>query len=235
MMRLRRSAGRLVLVCAVLSGCSHGSTQATGAPHLITLTLVRHGQSQGNASGLVDSSVPGPALTDLGKSQATALANRLKSNGYDGVFASSMVRTQESAQPIAQQLGKDVTVLAGLREIEAGIYEGTPEAQAATTYFRTILDWAHGRRDERIPGSINGNDFEQRFDGAVQVIYDKGDTHPIAFSHGGAITAWILMNATNAQSAVSVKDPLPNTGYVVLRGAPKAGWTVTEWNGKTVG
>ncbi|WP_309224802.1 histidine phosphatase family protein [Mycolicibacterium sp. CBMA 234] len=201
---------------------------------MITLTLVRHGESRGNASGLIDSSVPGPSLTDLGESQAMSLANRLKSNAYDGVFASSMIRTQQSALPIAQLLAKDITVLPGLREIEAGTYEGTPEAKAATGYLRTILAWAHGKREERIPGSIDGNDFEKRFNDAVETICNRGDTHPIAFSHGGAITAWVLMNAVNARTAVPASSTLPNTGYVVLQGDPKNGWTVTDWNGTPV-
>ncbi len=101
-------------------------TAAAGGYRSITLTFVRHAQSAGNASGLIDSSTPGPSLTDLGRTQAVSSAQRLAPNHYDGIFASTMIRTQQTAQPMADTLHEPVTVLPGLHEVEAGIYEGQP-------------------------------------------------------------------------------------------------------------
>src|SRR5258707_15276479 len=58
-----------VFVVAVLAA---GCAPARAADqHTITLTLVRHGQSAGNASGFIDTSTPGPELTPKGWCQAT--------------------------------------------------------------------------------------------------------------------------------------------------------------------
>jgi Histidine phosphatase superfamily (branch 1) len=85
----------------------------------MTATFVRHGQSLGNGSGSIDSSTPRPVLSELGYRQAAAVAAKLGNRNYDGVYASSMVRTQLTAAPMSQYLGLPVQVIDGLQEIEA--------------------------------------------------------------------------------------------------------------------
>lgn len=197
----------------------------------ITLTLVRHAQSAGNASGLIDTSTPGPAVTELGHGQAQAVAAALRGKGdsFDSVYASTMIRTQQTAQPLADALHEPIVVLPGLREIEAGAYEGLPEADATTTYFDAPLQWLRGDRAARIPGSIDGNEFDARFDQAVQTIYDDtdaGNPNAVAYSHGGAIMMWVAMNVRGVDPAALAATPLQNTGYFVIRGNPVDGWNL---------
>lgn len=215
-----------VLVAVLAAGC--GSARAA-APRTITLTLVRHAQSAGNASGLIDTSTPGPELTPEGWCQAALAAGQLSSNHYDGIYASTMIRTQETATPTAQALGETVSVLPGLREIEAGQYEGQPESNAKA-YLAVPMRWLQGDRSARIPGSLDGNEFEVRFDDAVQHIYDSGEQNPVAFSHGGAIMIWSLMNVRNPDRSLLTSKPLPNMGRVVVTGNPSDGWKLTEWD-----
>ena len=214
------------IVALVTAGC--GSVHAAG-PHNITLTLVRHAQSAGNASGLIDTSTPGPELTAKGWCQATLAAGQLSPNHYDGIYASSMIRTQQTATPTAQALGEPISVLPGLREIEAGQYEGQPESNAQT-YLVSPLRWLHGDRSAQIPGSLNGNEFEARFNDAVRQIYDSGQQNPVVFSHGGAIMVWVLMNVHNPDPSLLTGKPLPNVGHVIVNGNPTEGWTLTDWD-----
>ncbi|MED5816352.1 histidine phosphatase family protein [Mycolicibacterium sp. 050232] len=226
--------GRLQTLCAVIAlavATLLAPPAAAGGYRTITLTFVRHAQSAGNASGLIDSSTPGPVLTELGRTQAVASAQRLASHHYDGIFASTMIRTQQTAQPMADTLHEPVTVLPGLHEVEAGVYEGQPEASAVQTYFAAPEQWLRGDRSARIPGSIDGNEFDSRFDGAVQQIYDSGDDNPVAYSHGAAIMLWVQMNVGNADPQLLMQHPLDNTGYVVIKGNPIDGWTLTDWDG----
>ena len=203
------------------------------ADRTITLTFVRHAQSAGNASGLIDTSVPGPEITALGVGQAIEVAKELSPNGYDGIYASTMVRTQQTAAPMSGALAEPVSVLAGLREIEAGQYEGQPEA-GAQQYFTAPVAWLQGDRGARIPGSIDGNEFDARFDDAVQSIYDSGDVNAVAFSHAAAIMVWVLMNVKNPDASLATEDPLPNVGHIVIVGSPRDGWTVVDWDGVSV-
>jgi broad specificity phosphatase PhoE len=208
---------------ALLSGC--GSARAAGS-RTITLTLVRHAQSAGNASGLINTAIPGADLTPRGQCQATQLGP----NHYDGIYASSMIRTQQTALPTAQALSEPVNVLPGLREIEAGEYEGQPEASVGQTMFAAPQRWLQGDRSARIPGSIDGNEFDARFDEAVKRIYDSGAQNPVAFSHAAAIMFWVLMNVRNPDLSLLRTKPLPNVGRVLVTGNPSDGWTLTEWD-----
>ncbi len=81
---------------------------------------------------------------------------------------------------------------------------------------------------------IDGNEFDKRFDEAVDAIYAAGDRRPVTFSHGAAIAAWTLMNVTNPRLDLLQAKPLPNTGYVVVRGDPADGWTLVDWNGTDI-
>ena len=225
MVNLRRFVA--VVVAVLAAGCA--SAHAAG-PRTITLTLVRHAQSAANASGLIDTTTPGPEITPRGWCQATLAAAQLAPNHYDGIFASTMIRTQETATPTAQALGEPVTVLSGLREIEAGQYEGTSEADIPHTYFVAPKRWLQGDRSARIPGSVDGNEFNARYDEAVQQIYDSGEQNPVAFSHSAAIMFWVLMNVRNADPSLLTTKSLTNVGRVVITGNPSDGWTLSEWD-----
>ncbi len=147
--RLRTLLAVIALVVATLLA----PTATAGGYRSITLTFVRHAQSAGNASGLVDTSTPGPALTDLGRTQAVASALRLAPNRYDGIFASTMIRTQQTAQPMADTLHEPVTVLPGLHEVEAGVYEGQPGGERGPDLLRgarTVATWGSERPDSRL-------------------------------------------------------------------------------------
>jgi broad specificity phosphatase PhoE len=225
--RFRAIAAALLLTATLVSCSDHPASHG----RVITLTLIRHAQSEGNASGRLDTSVPGPVITAAGRSQAQHVADEMSRNGYDGIYASTMIRTQETAQPMSAALKERVDVLPGLREIEAGRYEGQPEKAAMAGYMVAPVDWLRGDRDERIPGSIDGNQFDGRFDAAVRDIYNSGDTKPVAFSHGAAIMVWTLMNVKNPDYSLLVTHPLPNTGHVVVSGDPQDGWTLLDWDG----
>jgi len=207
------------------------------AAELMRVTFVRHAESAGNASGLIDTSTPGPVLTATGQQQAQAVVGTLGDRNFDAIYASTMVRTQLTAAPMSQYLRLPIQVLPGLQEIEAGVFEGTPESQAANGYGRYPLAWAlQGNRDLRIPGSIDGNEFEARMNAALQQIYDNGDRNSVVFSHGGAIMFWTMMNAQNLTVAQKIdllrSFALSNTNYVVVEGNPQDGWTLVNWNGK---
>jgi len=128
--------------------------------------------------------------------------------------------------------GGPVTVLPGLRQVEAGQYEGQPIADAQQ--YEIPMAWLRSDRGARIPGSINGDELDARFDDAVQTIYDSGDLNPVAFSHSAATMVWVLMNVNNPDISLYANNPLPNMGHIVVVGSPREGWTLTEPNGTSI-
>jgi len=215
---------------AMLAACG---SQPKPDARMMTLTLIRHAESEANAADVASTLVPGPPLTPLGFEQASKLANELAANRYDGVYASAMLRTQQTAAPTAKALNEQVTVLPGLNEISAGWFEGIPMSDTSGTFLLGPESWLKGDRRFGIPGSVNGNQFNGAFTGAVQKMYDSGQEKPVAFSSGLAIMMWTLMNARNGQRNLLTDHPLPNTARVVLTGNPVIGWTLKEWDGIT--
>jgi broad specificity phosphatase PhoE len=218
------------LVIVMLAACG---TSSPPEARDVTLTFIRHAESEANAAEIASTTVPGPPLTPVGQEQAAALADRLSGEGFDGIYASQMVRTQQSAAPLSKALGEQVTVLPGLNEIPAGWFEGIPVADTSGTFLLGPQAWLRGDRRFGIPGSEDGDEFNGAFTNAVQRIYESGDDKPIAFSSGLAVMMWTLMNARNGKQSLLTDHPLPNTGRVVLTGNPTMGWTLISWDGIT--
>ena len=69
------------------------------------LLLVRHGQTPANVLGVLDTAVPGPGLTDLGRRQAAALPEALAEERIDAIVVTDLVRTHETAAPLVAATG----------------------------------------------------------------------------------------------------------------------------------
>ena len=160
-----------------------------------------------------------------------------------------MVRSQETAAPLAHELGLSIEPFqAGLNEIDAGIFEGAPTnvgdlPLGGALYLLAPALWTLGLTSVPELGSTDANGivFDQRVDDAVQTIYNgsaAGDTDAV-FSHEGTIAIWTLMNVNNPDYALVLKELfttgelLPYTGQVVVDGSP-GDWTLVSWDGTPV-
>jgi len=189
------------------------------------LLLVRHAQTQSNVAGALDTAVPGAALTDLGRRQADAAAAVLADHGVVSVHASTLVRTQQTAQPLARRLGLDVQVDDGFREIDAGALEMRQDREAIEEYAAGVFEWLGGNLDHALHQGVSGRDFFARYDAAVGRVAAAGAEVAAVFSHGAAIRTWVAARATNPPTEYV---GLPNTAAVILEGDPARGWTLVE-------
>lgn len=233
----RRTAG--AAVTALTAGALFAVSALPAAA--MTVTFVRHGESEGNASGKIDTSVPGPGLTDLGETQAAGVPGKLTGygydiNAYDGLYASDMIRTQQTAA-FADLPGGTAEVIGGFREIGAGIFEGQSEDDGIGRlgYALAPLAWTLGARFVRIPGSEDGNEFDARVDGALAEVEGNGDDNAVVFSHGATIMFWTMMNVDNPDLMLFLQHPLENTDVVVVEGSAEEGWTLKRWADQEVG
>jgi broad specificity phosphatase PhoE len=216
-----------VLVATLVVGACGGSAQARA----ITLTFIRNAQTQSDADGIINTDPPGPGLTQEGQGQAQQVAHRSGRNDFDAVYASAMAEAQQTAGPLAGELGKQVEILKGVQALNAGWYNGKPESMSSATYLLAPADWINGDIQDSIPGSISGKQFNDQFTGAVNKVYNSGHNKPVVFSQGPAIMAWTLLNTKNGKNSLLTSHPLPNTGRVVITGNPTDGWTLVDWDG----
>ncbi|CAN5439640.1 histidine phosphatase family protein [soil metagenome] len=200
------------------------------------LLLIRHGQTPANVLGALDTAAPGPGLTELGRAQAAAVPEALAGERIDGIYASRLVRTQQTAAPLARVNGEmHRVVLPGIHEIEAGRLEGRRDKRSITKYMETVWAWRSGSLDARMPGGPDGHEFYGRFDADIAKIGAEHapDATVAVFSHGAAIRVWSAARARNV--APEGRTHLDNTGVVVLVGSPADGWIMESFAGEPVG
>ncbi|MDP7731927.1 PE domain-containing protein [Mycobacterium sp. TY813] len=225
-----------------------GALPTAGPNTLIQIDFVRHAQSIANAQGWIDTAVPGVSLTALGQQQAAAIAAVLDPpNQYAGIFASELLRTQQTAS----YLTANPQILAGLNEINAGIYEGLPQiSPAGILYLMGPIAWTLGFPlvPMLAPGStnVNGIVFNNAFNQSVQAMYNTAMGNPIVSPVTGHITdvaypsaftieVGTLMNVNNPNPLLLLTHQLNNTSVVVMQGDPKGGWNLVSWDGVPVG
>lgn len=199
------------------------------------LILVRHGQTSSNVGGLLDTAEPGADLTDLGREQAAALPAALGDEPLDLIVASTLVRTQQTALPLATATRLETVVRRGVREIGAGDLEMRGDMASVRTYLGTIFEWSAGNLGVRVPGGESGAEFFARYDEAVAEVAATGASSAVVVSHGAAIRSWVAARTDNVTVEHAATHPVTNTGAVVLEGSPADGWTALTWEGHALG
>ncbi|MBE3000740.1 histidine phosphatase family protein [Nocardiopsis sp. HNM0947] len=241
-------------VALVAAGCARGEGEADAdrsdpenGP--LTVTLVRHGESFGNASGVVTTSVPGTLLTEDGHEEARAVADELRPEGHDAVYSSVMTRTEQTAGYLADSLDLTVDVIEGIHEVDLPLVEGRSEESAGEHILEMATRWAEGDLEAHLADSLdveadglatlegntgeNGEEFLERFEGALEHVYEDGGERPVVFSHGFTIMMGaLLVDGSVDTDEVSMAELVPHTtGTVTLEGSPDEGWTIVDWMG----
>lgn len=199
------------------------------------LLLIRHGQTPANVLGQLDTARPGPGLTPLGVQQAAQIPDALSAEPLDALFASTLLRTQLTAAPLAAVRGLDVEVRSGLHEIEAGDLESRADRDSVRIYLETVFAWGSGDLDVVMPGGGDGHEFFGRYNEDLKSIASSGTGTAAVVSHGAAIRVWVAANATNVPPMFAAENPLDNTGIVIVEGSFEQGWTLTAWADQPVG
>lgn len=182
------------------------------------LLLVRHGESEANLVHSLDCAVPGPPLTGLGRLQAMALASALSDADVRVVYASTMLRAQQTAQPLAKRFGLPVEVRAGLREFDVGDLQARTD-RAAHLLLRDLMDhWLmRGEPDAARPGGESARQVVARFGAEVAEVlagYDEGTA--VVAAHGGVLRLAVPELTPTVPREFTRYHHLPNVGVIEL-------------------
>ncbi|MFT2691967.1 histidine phosphatase family protein [Clavibacter zhangzhiyongii] len=195
------------------------------------LILIRHGQTPSNVDGVLDTRIPGPGLTALGREQAARLPGTLRGERIGALYVSTMRRTHETAAPLAEALDLAPVERAGLREIAAADLEMRGDRAAVMEYLDTMIRWVAGEDELRLAGGETGREFAARFDAVVAEAEGSGHGTVAIVSHGAAIRCWAGMRAHGLDAAFVADHALENTGVVVLEGSGRD-WILESWEGE---
>ncbi|VVJ23675.1 2 [Amycolatopsis camponoti] len=198
------------------------------------LLLIRHGQTDGNVRGALDTALPGPPLTELGRTQAEDLAFRLSGEPIVGVYASQATRAQQTAAPLAARFSLDVQVVDGVHEVVAGDLEGATDHASIRTYMEVVRRWTLGELTPSLPGGESGTSVRTRMLDAVgrlRAKHEQADPDGVIalVSHGGAIRLSAEWLAPNVHADIANAALIPNTGLVELDARPDGRWHCLTW------
>jgi broad specificity phosphatase PhoE len=143
------------------------------------LVLVRHGESEASAAGVVGGDA---GLTEVGRSQAREAARALAELPFDACFTSPARRTRETAALVLE--GRDVpqSVLPDLADIDFGKYSGEP--------LQEYRAWtATHDPTEAPPGGESRADTLRRFCRVYRVLLERPEAHVLVVAHGLTLSA----------------------------------------------
>lgn len=148
--------------------------------------FIRHGESASNAARGRDlSDADGDRLTDLGHRQAALAAKNLGDLRIDRLWSSPLRRAQETAAPIAAELGLEVEIHEDLTELREGdeLYRLSGEEQRLARWSARMA--AH--RDDPTaapPGGESFADMIARVERVQALLLEHRDQRVLAVSHG---------------------------------------------------
>lgn len=164
--------------------------------YLKTFYIIRHGETEYNRKGMVQGSGIDAPLNDTGQQQAEAFYQAYKGVGFDKVYTSNLIRTQQTVQkfldrPLPHEALKD------LREIGWGIQEGVEFTPETTTGYQQICDeWNKGNCDVKIEGGESPIEVTERLKRAFEYISSQpGEETVLICVHGRLIRilmCWML-------------------------------------------
>jgi probable phosphoglycerate mutase len=191
------------------------------------LFLIRHGDAIPGAEEIIPSGIYNNLpLSQKGRQQAAALAERLKSIHFDAVFSSPLRRCLETAAPLVAQIGLEPEVIEDIKEVHLGDVIAMPEMQASDDLATLSLALRERQEEiirqvgpmgnwDAIPGSESSKAFRRRVQNAIdKIVMGHNGQRVLIFAHGGVI------NAYAAEALDLDRDfffPCANTSITVIR------------------
>lgn len=154
------------------------------------LLLVRHGQSEGNATGVVQGHTDF-GLSELGVRQARATAGRLTELPVDRILTSPLTRAAETARIIAGERGIEIEREPALLEYDIGEASGLTGPQIRERFPDVLDAFARGERPV-FPGEEGRDVFHTRLGGLLERLKMEDET-VVAVAHGGVVAAYCYL------------------------------------------
>ena len=157
---------------------------------MTTFYLVRHGERT-NQHDVIAGRMPDVLLSDMGQEQAAQIAVRLANVPLSALWCSPQIRTQQTAQPLAERLGLPMQISDALNELDFGEWEGKP--------FAEVEQEARWQPFNAFRSGISAPGGELMLETQTRIVAQMlrwreqyPDGHLALFSHGDVIRAAVM-------------------------------------------
>ena len=143
--------------------------------------IMRHGGAKSNLEEYLDSGVdPDNHVTEKGRESVLNRAKELKSQNFDLIISSNILRAKETAEIVSEEIGVNIIFDERLREKEFGDYDGKPLTEYASAYQQV-----REKFEKVCPGGESRNDIKKRLGEFIYEIDSKyKDKKILIVSHG---------------------------------------------------
>lgn len=182
------------------------------------LFVIRHGQTEHNASHILQGPRIDTGLSDLGQRQAAALAAAMAKEPLSVLFTSPLVRARETAQAVVQrhpgQLAQQV--VPELYEVDYGHFIGRRVPDIRDELEQVFDAWRMGFPDQAFPGGESALVAQHRVRPFAERLLEEGTAKDIAVVSHGRINRILLATLTGRGMERLDEFPQSNAGITEL-------------------
>lgn len=152
------------------------------------LYLTRHGETDWNLASRIQGKTD-TLLNERGRQQAAELSGSLKEKNvcFDRIYTSKQKRAKETAEIVAESLGLPLEELAGVEEMDLGIWEGHTWKQVKESFPQEYGIWHDNRRYIKTPGGESYEELLQRILPALRKVAEKEGGNALIVTHSAVI------------------------------------------------
>jgi broad specificity phosphatase PhoE len=189
----------------------------------LRLTLIRHGQTDWNATGRWQGQAD-PPLNDAGRAQARQTALELRALKPDALVSSDLCRARETAEIIADVLSLEVILEPRLREVNLGDWQGLYSDEIRARWPDAMKMWIEQPLAALPP---NGESIRELADRVLAAVNDIAACYP---ARRVGLVAHELPIAIIVCTAAGL--PLDQLRQHI---PPNAAWRAVEWPPRSPG
>ena len=180
------------------------------------LILLRHGETDWNRElrfqGHVD-----VGLNAVGLEQARRLAGRLAGVAVHHLYVSDLLRAQQTAHPVAQQLRLESVTDPALREQSFGAVDGMRVEDIKAQHPQAWEGWLRFQEDYCMPGGETTRQFHARvMDVVNRLVAAHAQETLVVVTHGGVLDM-IYRTARSLGLSGPRQSEIPNAGFNRVR------------------
>ena len=180
------------------------------------LLLIRHGETDMNRELRFQGQV-NVGLNSIGHEQARRLAARMAGQQADAVYASDLLRAQQTARPIASELALQPVPETGLREQSFGRVDGMRVDDIKAQHPEAWEGWLRFEEHYAMPEGESTHQFHNR---VMEAVYRLVAAHPdgkvVVVTHGGVLDM-IYRTARSLGLNGPRQSDIPNAGLNRIR------------------
>lgn len=191
------------------------------------LVLIRHGETDMNRELRFQGHV-NVSLNAIGLEQARRLAARMAGEKADAVYASDLLRAQQTAEPIAGTLSLPAVAETGLREQHFGRVDGMRVDDIKRELPDAWAGWMRFEQDFAMPEGESTRMFHAR---VMEAVYRVCASHPrqtiVVVTHGGVLDM-IYRTARSLGLDGPRQSEIPNAGFNRIK-VRQGGIDILSW------